>query len=287
MGRTAVAVVGSVNLDLVVRTARRPEPGETVMGDSYGEYPGGKGGNQAVAAAAVAPTALVAARGADPAGEVVEAALRRAGVDAALLTADRPTGRAVIQVTPDGENSIVVLAGANAALTADFVEAALGARRPAVVLTQLETPAEVTVACCRWAAANGARFLLNASPVAPLPDRVLAAADPLVVNAGEARGLAGPAAAGRSEAEVAGVLAGRCRSVVVTCGARGAVVAAGGRTERVAATPATAVRDTTGAGDAFAGTLAAHLARGAALLDAAHAAGRAAAQVIQASRGQR
>ncbi|MFJ6566065.1 ribokinase [Streptomyces sp. NPDC091292] len=297
-------VVGSANADLVVGVERRPGPGETVLGSDLAVHPGGKGANQAVAAARLgARTALLARVGDDAHGRLLLDSQRTAGVDTSgVLVGGAPTGVALITVDPSGDNSIVVSPGANAHLTPDDVRDArelLAAAR--VVSTQLEIPLE-TVAEVVRNLAPGARFALNPSPPAPLPPDVLAACDPLVVNEHEARvvlGAEGGGASGdRPEASDApegqdapedwarGLLALGPRSVVITLGARGALVAeapsdAGGDvvTRRVESLPVAAV-DTTGAGDAFTAALAWRLGSGEDLASAAAYAARVGAAAV-------
>ena len=277
MAEADVVVVGSVNRDIIVETDRRPDGGETVLGRSVATAPGGKGANQAVAAArAGARVAMVGCVGADAAGEELLANLHAAGVDATHVRSldDASSGTALIVVDGAGENAIVVVPGANAEVAPADVAAALGDGHDGVVLAQLEIPEAAVLA----AAGAPGRFVLNASPVRPLPDELLALADPLIVNAGEAAALAG----GSREddpGELAGALLARgARSVVVTLGAAGACWAtAAARFSRPA--PTVEVVDTTGAGDVFAGTLVARLADGAepeAALGAANAAAAAA-----------
>ncbi|MET8677644.1 ribokinase [Streptomyces sp. NPDC004647] len=255
-------VVGSANADLVIGVDRRPAAGETVLGSDLAVHPGGKGGNQSVAAARLgARTALLARVGDDAHGRLLLDAQRAAGVDTAgVLVGGAPTGVALITVDPSGDNSIVVSPGANARLTPDDVRdagALFAAAR--VVSLQLEIPPDTVAAAVRTSAEAGARVVLNPSPPAPLPDGVPALCDPLVVNEHEARFLLSddPAAAGSStpEAWAAALLARGPRSVVVTLGAEGALVAtADGSSVRVPSPPVRAV-DTTGAGDAFTGAL--------------------------------
>ncbi|PKA33363.1 PfkB family carbohydrate kinase, partial [Streptomyces sp. SM8] len=177
-------VVGSANADLVIGVERRPAPGETVLGSDLAVHPGGKGGNQAVAAARLgARTALLARVGDDAHGRLLLDAQRAAGTDTTgVLVGGAPTGVALITVDPSGDNSIVVSPGANARLTPADVRAAAplvaGAR---VVSTMLEIPLE-TVAELTAVLPAGGRLVLNPSPPAPLPAGVLAACDPLVVN---------------------------------------------------------------------------------------------------------
>ncbi|MFJ1598228.1 ribokinase [Streptomyces sp. NPDC088261] len=280
---TRVAVVGSANLDLVAHTPRRPAPGETVLGTGYSEHPGGKGLNQAAAAATVTTTSFVGRRGSDEAGRVLEAELVRRGVDTSqFLAVAGPSGHALITVTPDGENSITVLPEANHLLLPDDVTRALDVLVPRVVLTQQEIPLAATGAAARWARTHGVRLMLNASPSAALPEEILAAADPLVVNLTEAHFLT----ATDTPSDAARILAKRCVSVVITLGSDGSLVVENGRTTHLPAPRLTAV-DTTGAGDMFAGVTAARLARGTGLVEAAHHATQAAAQAIQTPRSSR
>jgi ribokinase len=275
MPEAEVVVVGSLNQDITVEADRRPDGGETVLGRWVAIAPGGKGANQAVAAArAGARVAMVGCVGADAAGDALLAGLRAAGVDTAGVRAldDTASGTALIVVDATGENSIVVVPGANARLSAADVERALGTQA-AVVLAQLEVPEEAVVAAAR----SAGRFVLNASPVRPLPAALLEAADPLIVNAGEAAAITGVDGAD-PQALAAAALALGVRSIVITLGAGGACWTT---PEWSIARPAPAVDvvDTTGAGDVFAGMLAARLSRSAdpeAALGAAVEAGAAA-----------
>lgn len=275
-------VVGSANADLVIGVERRPAAGETVLGSDLAVHPGGKGANQAVAAARLgARTALLARVGDDAYGRLLLDSQRAAGVDTAgVLVGGAPTGVALITVDPSGDNSIVVSPGANGRLTPEDARAAtslLHASR--VVSAQLEIPLETVVAVVR-SLAPGSRFVLNPSPPRPLPAEVLAACDPLVLNEHEARVVLGPAAVGDSPADWARVLlAEGPRSVVVTLGARGALVADSGGTTLVPAVPVEAV-DTTGAGDAFTAALAWRLGAGETLAEAAAYAVRVGAAAV-------
>jgi ribokinase len=287
MPAVRVAVVGSANLDLVARTVRIPDPGETVLGSAYSEYHGGKGANQAVGAARTAPTAFVGCVGTDEAGQRTIGHLQARGVvtDELAVVAGE-TGRAVITVADDGENSIVVLPLANRAVSPQQVRESLDRLQPEAVLCQLEIPMESVVEAAEWCDRNGKRFLLNPSPVAEVPEHIVALADPLLVNRGEAVALAG-GAEDQPLREALEALRGRARSLVGTDGARGALVSeADGFFAEVPVAPTKAV-DTTGAGDEFAGTLAAALASGASLRDAAVAASRAASALIAIDRTQR
>jgi ribokinase len=248
--RFDVCVIGSANLDLVARTPRIPGPGETVLGTSYAEHAGGKGLNQAVAASrAGARTAFVGAVGDDAAGALLRSVLAGAAVEsrAVRTTHEHATGRALITVSDDAENSIVVVPGANGALTPpDELPPA------AVVLAQLEVPVAVVLRAFTLARRAGARTVLNPAPARELPDDLLGLTDVIVPNEHELALLGGP---DRQLAAGAGAL-------VVTLGARGARIIVGGRPER--AQPAFSVEavDTTGAGDAFCGALGARLAAG-------------------------
>ncbi|MFF8960239.1 ribokinase [Streptomyces sp. NPDC014894] len=263
-------VVGSANADLVTRVERRPGPGETVLGSDLAVHPGGKGANQAVAAARLgARTALLARVGDDGHGRLLLESQRAAGVDVdGVLVGGAPTGVALITVDPSGDNSIVVSPGANARLTPDDVRAAAPLFRAArVVSVQLEIPLE-TVAETVRSLAPGSRLVLNPSPPAALPAAVLAACDPLVVNEHEARFLLGGEAGDGPRAWARALLALGPRSVVITLGADGALVA-DGRTAAETPSPRVEAVDTTGAGDAFTAALARRLGLGEDLASAA------------------
>ncbi|MFD9498066.1 ribokinase [Streptomyces sp. NPDC060035] len=280
-------VVGSANADLVIGVDRRPAPGETVLGSDLAVHPGGKGANQAVAAARLgARTALLARVGDDAHGRLLLESQQAAGVDTGgVLVGGAPTGVALITVDPSGDNSIVVSPGANARLTPQDIRAAaalFGAAR--VVSVQLEIPLE-TVAETARALAPGTRLVLNPSPPAPLPEDVLTACDPLVVNEHEARyilGILGDDTAGAAPEDWARTLLTHGpRSVVVTLGAAGALVADSrtGDCVRVPSPEVDAV-DTTGAGDAFTAALAWRLGLGEELAAAAAFAVRVGAAAV-------
>lgn len=248
-----VLVVGSANVDLVVPADRRPGAGETVLGGDTVVSPGGKGANTAVAAARLgADVALAGALGDDAYGAILTESLRGAGVHTDLLRiVPRPTGVAYITVTPDGENSILVSPGANTELAPADVEDASGGAK--VVVASLEVPLPTVERAMTVAASAGARTLLNLSPAADVGETVLAAVDVLVVNEHEAAWLLG------SSAEPVRLLELGPRAAVVTLGARGSLVITPSGTVEIAA-PKVEVVDTTGAGDAFTGALAAALA---------------------------
>ena len=184
-----VCVVGSANLDLVATVARLPGPGETVAGSSYAEYPGGKGLNQAVAAArAGASVAFVGAVGGDAAGATLRQVLATDGIDAThVAITDEPTGRALIGVSSTGENSIIVVAGANATVTGTQLPAAR------VVLAQLEVPLPAVERALAAARAAGAMTVLNPAPARPLPRSLLQSCDIVVPNEHEVNQLGGVA----------------------------------------------------------------------------------------------
>jgi ribokinase len=264
-----IAVVGSINLDLIVSVERHPAPGETVIGGDCRQLPGGKGANQAVAAARLgSAVAMVGRVGDDAQGAWLRGALAGDRVDVTQVRVDRdaPTGMALIAVDATGENTIVVSPGANARVSArDVAKAGELVSEADVVLLQHEVPSEAVAAAI---AAAGGLVVLNPAPARGLAGPV----DVLVPNRGELEALAGgsgdPLMLARS---VAGA-----RAVVVTLGADGAVVVEGERFERVPA-PRVKVVDTTGAGDAFCGALAQALAEGAQLVEAARWAVRVAA----------
>ncbi|CAL9564604.1 ribokinase [Streptomyces sp. enrichment culture] len=275
-------VVGSANADLVIGVERRPAAGETVLGGDLAVHPGGKGANQAVAAARLqARTALLARVGDDGHGRLLLDSLRAAGVDTVgVLVGGAPTGVALITVDPSGDNSIVVSPGANGRLRPEDVRTATSLFHASrVVSAQLEIPLETVVEVVRNLA-PGSRFVLNPSPPRELPTEVLAACDPLIVNEHEARVILGDALVGDDPADWARLLLAKGpRSVVVTLGARGALVCDGSGTALVPSVKVDAV-DTTGAGDAFTAALAWRLGAGAGLAEAAAYAARVGAAAV-------
>jgi len=292
--RATLVVVGSINHDQIVGVAAIPAPGETVLAHVIGGGLGGKGLNQAIAATeAGAEVAFVGAVGADMPGQEIVGAMSRYGIDISSIERmpDETTGSAFVAVDEYGENVIFVTQGANGALSPDWVAAAVEAgirdRGGALVLCQAETSAKVIEAAAMTCTSLGVRFVLNLAPFTPLTADVLRVADPLVVNRTEAEGvlahLVGGAAVPivtQADALVAATqLAGHSRSVVITTGADGAVIAEGDRIVELAAEKVDVV-DATGAGDAYVGTLAAALVRGSSLVEAAGAGSRAAARAI-------
>ncbi|MET8246288.1 ribokinase [Streptomyces sp. NPDC005202] len=275
-------VVGSANADLVIGVERRPAAGETVLGSDLAVHPGGKGANQAVAAARLgARTALLARVGDDAHGRLLLDSQRAAGVDTVgVLVGGAPTGVALITVDPSGDNSIVVSPGANGRLTPEDVRAATGLLQASrVVSTQLEIPLETVVEVVRNLA-PASRFVLNPSPPRPLPREVLEACDPLIVNEHEAKVILGGSGVSDGPEDWArALLAHGPRSVVVTLGAEGALVASAEQIARIPSVKVDAV-DTTGAGDAFTAALAWRLGAGASLEEAAAYAARVGAAAV-------
>ena len=272
----SVTVVGSLNEDVVVTVDRLPGRGETVIGSAVAVLPGGKGANQAAAAGRLgAGVHMVGRVGADPAAGRQLAALADAGVNVGRVqrTDGAPTGTATIPVeAAGGENLIVVVPGANARLAAADVDVE-SVHRAGVLLLQLEVPLATVQAA---AAATRGTVVLNPAPPQPLPAELLARVDVLVPNEHELVRLAGADPAERTPAELADLARGLAPSVVVTLGARGALVVTGGQTLLQAPPPVTAV-DTTGAGDSFCGALSSALDRGRPLPDAVRYAVTAAA----------
>lgn len=277
----SVTVVGSLNEDVLIPVERLPGRGETVIGGSPATAAGGKGANQAAAAGRLGPGVHMVGRvGDDPAGARMQAALAECRVNVSRVhrTPGVPTGTATIPVeSGSGENLIVVVPGANAALTPEDVDVA-PVHRADVLLLQLEVPMETVAAAAR---AAGGTVVLNPAPPAPLPADLLERVDVLVPNEHELAALAGVPDTQRSPAEVASLareLAGPGTAVVVTLGARGAVVVPAGNVPALlqAPPPVTPV-DTTGAGDCFCGALCQALARGQELPEAVRYAATAAA----------
>jgi ribokinase len=284
-----VIVVGSVNVDLVASGERLPAAGETVTGGTFSRHHGGKGGNQAVAAARLgATTAFVGAVGDDDLGGEAREALVAEGVDVGgLSVVSGPTGVALILVDARGENLISVASGANALMTPELVRAALARLRPTsgdVVLVGHEIPTVAVRAALEAAREAGATTILNPAPAGGIDRSTFGLADVLTPNRGELAAIAADDAARVGRAGSAGgapeVLAqalldansqgpGVRQAVVVTLGAGGALLVRRGRPAIGLPTPAITAIDSVGAGDAFNGALAAGLAAGLDLDEAA------------------
>jgi ribokinase len=282
---TDVFVLGSINQDFVLKVERRPEPGETVTNAELSTGNGGKGANQSAAAALLGASVTILGRvGDDEFGEPLVRALRDKGVDTGLVeeVRDVSTGAAFITVTPDGENAITVAPGANRSLTPDDVDAAAEAIGGAsVFVAQMEIPVETVLRAVEVAAERDVRPLVNLAPTFEVPRELLGKLDPLVVNEHEAAFLLGDRVEGVEGALSAApeLLSLGPRSAVITVGEAGAVFAQDRAVQHLAA-PKADVVDTTGAGDAFVGALAARLARGDSLEDAVAYAVRAGAAAV-------
>jgi ribokinase len=269
----AICVVGSLNLDLVVKAPRLPRAGETVSGGSFATFPGGKGANQAVACARLgARVAMVGRVGRDPFGRQLVDGLTRDGVDVTHVRTDpeAPTGVAFIGVDGEGRNMIMVASGANTRVTAADVDEArdviAGAR---VLLLQLEVPIEAVLHAAAVARAAGVLVCLDPAPAGPLPDTLYASVDVINPNEIEAQQLTGIEVRSIADAERAAVALRERgpRIAVVKMGERGAFYVAPDGRGHVPAMPAKAV-DTTAAGDAFAAALGLALGEGRRVADA-------------------
>ncbi len=282
-----VLVMGAINQDEVARVSRHPVPGETVVTNSITFFSGGKGANQAAAAATAGlgiDVQMLGAVGDDAVGDDQLSALRDSGVDVSLIrrVIGTPTGRAYITVSDDAQNSIVVGLGANAFVSPVNLN---GAAAPDVVVAQTEIGRAPIEALAAFAVRSGSRMIINNAPVVELSAETLRTADPLVVNQFEARDMlvaAGVPIVGLDPLAIAIALAAETssRSVIVTLGAQGCAVVDDRGARSISAEVASSVVDTTGAGDMYVGTLAAALAANMDLDDAIrHAASAAAVSV--------
>ncbi|GAA1488134.1 ribokinase [Brachybacterium sacelli] len=282
-----ILVIGSVNVDLVLSVVRHPEPGETLAGTGSRRSPGGKGANQACAAARLGGDVRFAGRtgiGAD--ADLALDLLRDAGADLSATDQmpDVETGLAVVTVDEAGENSIVIIPGANGSWTPEHVrELGDAVAASDLVVSQGEIPALAVDQIAQLCATTGTRFLLNLAPVIDVAVSTLATADPLVVNEPEGRlaltALTGDTAPEEDAGTVRGLREAGVRSVVMTRGARGALVSVDATTTEISSPRVHAV-DTTGAGDAFVGALALGLARGERVEDACRLAVRVGAYSV-------
>ena len=282
MTKSNIVVVGSSNTDMIIKMTRIPRAGETVLGGEFLTAAGGKGANQAVAAArGGGRVSLIARVGRDTLGDQAIAGFIRAGVDVSHVGRDRrlASGAALIFVARNGENSIAVASGANARLSPADIRRARGLiARAKVVLMQLETPLDTVEAAARLAASHGALVILNPAPAQILPNSLLRQTSILTPNESEAELLTGVRLKGMTEVKEAAVRLLRCgvRTVVLTLGARGACIADDAGTRFVPGFKVKAV-DTTAAGDIFNGIFALALTEGQPLEDAMRIANAAAA----------
>lgn len=280
----SIVVVGSLNMDLVLRVARVPEAGETLTGRQFSVVPGGKGANQAVACARLgAPVALVGRVGADSFGTELRQAMAADGIDIGHVSTDAQaaTGVAMIMVDDAAQNRIVLAPGANATLGPLHIDAAAAIERAALVILQLEVPLATVEHAIGLATRAGRPILLNPAPVQALPDRLWPTIDYLIPNESEAAALAGvPVTDPSSGFEAARILRARgVRHVLVTLGEQGVVIAGPDGERHLAVQPVRAI-DTTAAGDTFIGGFATGLLEGLPLHEAAHLGQRAAALCV-------
>jgi ribokinase len=259
-----ILVFGSMNVDLVFAVEVLPQPGETVLGPGYAAVPGGKGANQAVAAArAGVRTRMIGCLGGDGFGEMLLKSLTKAEVNtSSIRRVNQPTGCAAIGVDARGANQIMVAAGANSEISASDVDNRL-LDPGAILVLQMEVPAEQNWALIRRAHERGVQIILNVAPAAVVPPEVLAITDFLVLNEHEALAVAaGMGLTANDPVTAAREMTRKTRQTsIVTLGADGAFACSGSQAWRVAALRISPV-DTTAAGDCFVGWLAAGLARG-------------------------
>lgn len=284
-----VVVVGSINMDMVSHSRRLPGPGETLVGEAFVMAPGGKGANQAVAAARLgAPVAFVSRVGTRQHGTELLAALAEEGIATSGVVADPASlpGVAVIMVASEGgENSIVYVPGSNAQLSAADVRASAALLQSAkVVVAQLEVPVPAITQAFELARAAGVTTILNAAPALPIGDALLALSSWLIVNETEAGQLAGMASGSVDEAAAAALalLQRGLQQVVVTLGAQGVLLCGAAGVQHLPARVVKAV-DTVGAGDTFVGGLAVGLAEGMSAADAVRLGQAAAAIAVSRS----
>ena len=280
-----VCVVGSANMDLTFRTARFPQPGETIPGQSLHQGMGGKGANQAVAAARLgADVSLIACVGDDDFGKASIEAYRAEGIETSLIrqAKNQPTGTAAILVDANAENCIIVVAGANAALTPrDIRSAAKTIKQSAAVLCQLEVPLDATLEAFRLARAANVLTILTPAPAVHVTEELLQHSDVCVLNKTEISVLTEQTVENEADALRAAVRlrARGVKRVALTMGVEGALLVDETGPTHVPAIQVDAV-DTTGAGDAFTAALAVSLAEGHSLIDSARRAVKVAAITV-------
>ena len=274
-------VVGSLNMDLVVTAKHLPTKGETVLGNTFATFPGGKGANQAVAAAKLgADVTMVGCIGQDSFGEQLSKSLEASRVRVNFLKkVNCSTGTALITVEDSGANTIVVVAGANGYCAKQDVDQALSVlTEPGILLVQHEVPVETVEYAIKMAKTQGWTVILNPAPARQVTKGILSLVDILTPNETETAFLSGSRVDNMHEAEEAAqkLLASGIATVIITLGEKGALCCRAGETHYIPSYEVTAV-DTTAAGDAYTGALAAALAEGKSLLDSAHFAAAAAA----------
>ncbi len=280
-----ISIAGSINIDLVVFAPHHPQIGETVLGSDFKTYPGGKGANQAVAAArAGAQTTMIGKVGRDPFGKLLLASLKQNNVETRWVSqaAGAPTGTALITVDEQGSNTIVVVAGSNGALKpTDLDSAARAIHASDLLVMQLEIPLETVVHAARLARQAGVQVLLNPAPAQPLPAELLQLVDVLVVNEIEIASLSGQSCTTLSDYTAAARALPLPPSalIFITLGGQGAMAINGGQTIHLPAFNVPAV-DTTAAGDAFVGSLATALAEKRPLMSALRRANAAGALAV-------
>lgn len=295
MHHPKVTVVGSANVDLVIRAERMPDKGETLIGDAFDIFTGGKGFNQATAAARLgADVTLIGRIGDDPFADILLSAIESEQINSQYVKsdADSGTGVASIVVEPDGDNSIIVVPRANMRLTpSDIDTAANSIANTSVLLLQLETPIDASVRAIEIAKANDTMVILDPAPARPLPSSLLSQVDILKPNETEAALLSGHTVKTLDEGMAAAkvlqlqIASKGISAVVLTLGDQGVLVYTPTQSTHIPALAAAAV-DTTGAGDAFSGALATALAEGKEFIEAvnfANAAGAAAVTVLGAT----
>jgi ribokinase len=268
-----IIVVGSTNMDMVVKTSHIPVPGETVLAGSFFMNPGGKGANQAVAVARLGGDAVfISKMGNDIFGKQSSQLLDEEGINTSYILSDRelPSGVALITVDQSGENSIVVASGANANLHPPDLENALEEiGRANIILMQLEIPIDTVLFVARYAAAHGVRVILNPAPAGELPPELLKHLDMITPNKTEAEMLSGIKVTNIENAKKAAraIHEKGVKNVVVTMGPLGAIIYSDGKIQVVPAQKTEAI-DSTAAGDVFNGALAVALSEGKPLTDA-------------------
>lgn len=262
-----ILVAGSANIDFMTRVAHIPAPGETILGGDYVLAAGGKGANQAVACArAGGQVAFLGALGQDPFAAMLRGSLQESGVRDLTFAATKPTGAASISVADSGENAITVASGANAVLEPGHLPALQGYE---YLILQLEIPLDTVTAYAQAAQAAGVKVVLNAAPARPLPEALLSSTDILVVNEGELATIVGAEQSLPVSEQLRRAQALGPGTVTVTLGAQGNLTRQGEQEIQVAASRVS-VRDTTGAGDTFVGSLVAALTEGQPLAQALH-----------------